>query len=219
MNIPRQVKIGNIVYKIKYLDCFIDDGDTIGVIKFSQGLIVLTTCFKGKKLDKSNIIESLMHELFHALDFFYLGDILTEDEIDLLSKSWVQVISENNINFKDIKHIPDKIRILGATHTIEFPYAPVEATDPGAVLYYSFSERNIKIVNSIFTGELLSDEFIKKYLIDAINEILIPRLRLNRMLELDEVGKGYILRVLSFSIFNMFRDNPVLEPLIKEGCS
>ncbi len=90
MNIPNQVKVGGIKYRVKIVDSEDFDGKTGAQIISDKSLI------KVLKGDRAFMEECFLHELFHAINMEF-----EETIVEFFSQSLYQIIVDNPTLFKE----------------------------------------------------------------------------------------------------------------------
>jgi hypothetical protein len=95
MNVPKQIKIGGFRYKVRVVDGSELDSKTGAVIDGPHCFIKL---MRG---DESFMHQSLLHEMFHAINME-----LPEETVEFLAQSLYQVIADNPQMFEggDVQH-------------------------------------------------------------------------------------------------------------------
>lgn len=102
MNIPKKVKVGGHVYKIKYPYIFTERFDRNGQIGHDVTTILLSHLdSNGNPKSESAIIETLIHEILHALNY-RSGDVIfdkdsdkMEDQVSALSEGILALLVDN----------------------------------------------------------------------------------------------------------------------------
>lgn len=91
MNIPSKVKIGSRIYSIKKNYKFEEETGLWGQTIHSDLEIRLSPTSRGI------MEETLMHEIFHAIDSVYNNSALTEETVTRLSHGVAQVLKDNKL--------------------------------------------------------------------------------------------------------------------------
>jgi len=200
--IPKKIRIGGFDYIIEYPFEF-DTNDYFGKTSFYNTVIKLANKTKGYKLKKSIIIETLVHELVHAIDMVYLGAVLEEEDVERLSKILVMFFKHSDFSLLD-DTIPTKLCIMNEE---------IEVIND-----YEFEDSD----NSYQLNPLLGE-----FLINTEGQT-IPRVKhgilelcINRMINVlyidnEELSEENKLHAFTSGIFQVFSDNPKVEMLIKE---
>ena len=98
MNIPESVKIGNLNYKVSFVNR-VDNGDARvdGQITYDALTIKLKPIEDNKEYVESVFIHEVVHGIFESMNLEQ-----TEDIVDRLSKGFHQVILDNPNMFKEV---------------------------------------------------------------------------------------------------------------------
>lgn len=211
IRLPKKVKVGSVTYDILFPYIFIDSSGYLGLHEKFYGLIKLVDIWDNKPLENQGIACTFIHELFHAIDFVYLSSMFDEFIIDKISKTWMQVLLDNDLRLNDENYIPEKFKLGGFTYSINYPYEFVDA-DPETV--YKLMPNNYTIFLS--GDEQVSTEFLKFGIVLAINaRIFIYCLRdyekyddILTSRDIDSFGNG---------VFQVFKDCK-MESIIKKYC-
>jgi len=96
MKIPNKIKVAGHWYKIKWDDKGLAKEYLIGQTNNDFKEIRICRHFKSKRARaKSEIEETLMHEILHAVDKNYNDASLSEKEVNRLSQGLYQVLKDN----------------------------------------------------------------------------------------------------------------------------
>jgi len=95
MKIPDKVKVAGHVYNMVWDDEFLSNKSFTGLACHRELIIYLCKKYRGDKLSKSIIEETLLHEIIHTVDVVYNNHSLTEDSVDRLSEGLYQVLKDN----------------------------------------------------------------------------------------------------------------------------
>ncbi|TET08499.1 MAG: hypothetical protein E3J83_03370 [Candidatus Atribacteria bacterium] len=93
--IPKKIKVAGHYYDIIWDNEGLSNKNLVGEADHSKNIIFLATKYKGKKINKTNIEETLLHEILHAVDANYNGGGLREDDVSRLSVGLYQVLKDN----------------------------------------------------------------------------------------------------------------------------
>jgi len=127
MNI-KKIKIGGHVVDIHSFDNFGSLSDEIGLCSPAKNSIKISRSYIGNKLHEQTILESLLHEVLHFIDYVYCGYVLEEVVIKNLAKYLLYIFNKNNIfNF------PDTIDFMGYEYEINYDFSFTETTKPIAI--------------------------------------------------------------------------------------
>lgn len=96
IKIPKKIKVAGHIYKIKFDDKGLTKEHLIGQTNNDFKEIRICKHYKSKRARaKSEIEETLMHEIVHAVDKNYNNSSLSEKEINRLSQGLYQVLKDN----------------------------------------------------------------------------------------------------------------------------
>lgn len=95
MNIPDKVKVGGIVFSVKY-DNIAADRDFFGEISFIKQTITIDSTIQPGKQE-----ETFLHEIIEAINANYaIG--LEHDKLTVLAFAMHQVLKDNALQFGDL---------------------------------------------------------------------------------------------------------------------
>ena len=95
MKIPDKIKVGGHDYKVVWDDEKLSNDNFTGLACHRELIIYLCKTYRGDKLAKSVIEETLLHEIIHTIDVVYNNHLLSEDSVDRLSEGLYQVLVDN----------------------------------------------------------------------------------------------------------------------------
>ena len=96
MKIPRKIKVAGHCYKVIWDDKGLIKRHLIGDISNDFKEIRLCRHYKSKRARaKTEIEETFMHEILHAVDKNYNNDSLSEKAVQRLSNGLYQVLKDN----------------------------------------------------------------------------------------------------------------------------
>ena len=98
----RKIKCAGHTFKMYYPCNSINKENLVGEITFPINKIKITNKSHGYKRTKSEIEESIMHEITHMVDRYYNSDGLSEKQVVRLSQGFYQVLKDN-FNLKLLK--------------------------------------------------------------------------------------------------------------------
>lgn len=97
MKIPEKVKVGPLDYSVEIVPGTFLNGTTAVDGTHNCMDTVIKVANVGNEDYKNTVF---MHELLHAIDYVYCGDIFSENQIEQLSKGIYQVIKDHPDMFK-----------------------------------------------------------------------------------------------------------------------
>ena len=104
------LKVGGLNYKIEYPYIFETNAVLLGLHEGDQIRIKISKRFVNLERTWPKIIETLLHEIIHAIDHVYCGNILLEDEVFVMSNWLYQIVKENDLKIAKSK-LPENIKI------------------------------------------------------------------------------------------------------------
>jgi len=203
IKLPKSIKVGGIYYDVYEKEIgFVDDNTLAGIHKGCSSEIKVDTTRATQK-----VLETFIHEIVHATDFTCLGYDLEEEHVELLTKNFIQVFVDNNLQLNnDNAKLPKKIRIGPYEYKVVFPYI---FKDMPGVTAFSVIHENLAIFLSDREGEdIYKKDYIKFNLFTAIYIVIINLYR-------SETGISVDFKIASSALFQVFRDNK-LEEFIKK---
>ena len=107
MKIPNKLKVGGRDYEVIYPHHFDSTSDVqIGYHDpFLQKIKLADVYASGEKFHPQTLLHTLLHEILHSIDHVYcnsriLGTKDGEEIIDQLAEGLLQVIRDNNLDFR-----------------------------------------------------------------------------------------------------------------------
>lgn len=174
--VPSTVKVGGLTYKIQMKDLNRDVARTAGNCKDACGSIVIN-----KNNDFQIVVNTIIHELVHAIDFVYCGCSMSENTVEILSNSIYQVIVDNDDFLNG--NIPDYLNICGFKYKIEFPddFQDLFCEDDNEFVLAYCDIENIKIyLSEKIVGLDLSKDIIVSNLVYAVMNAIIDRYNIKK---------------------------------------
>ena len=211
---PKTVRVGILDYSIHFPYRF-DDDECMGATTINN--IYISDTHKRKKISNTSIVNTFLHELFHAIDSFYLSSMLDDRIVTLLANGWIDVLYNNDIHLDRINSVivqmgnkfrvsiidRDNIPLLSSIQKDALVTVDVERLnldiykDNGADDKYLFSLMIVGIfmmINfNLFNGELTqisSDIDVKSILGKAFTQVLYDNpwiLRLSDVIRSDNL--------------------------------
>ena len=96
----KTLKVGGLNYQIIYPYLFETNAVLLGLHEGDQARIKISKQFLNLDRHWTKIVETLLHEVIHAVDHVYAGNILVEDEVFILSNYIYQIVRDNDLNIK-----------------------------------------------------------------------------------------------------------------------
>lgn len=101
MRIPKQVKVAGHAYKVEFPFLF-KEGPAGGLSLLGQKEIKLADVDKaGVKYPNVMILNTLLHEILHCIDWEYNGSTLNEGETERIANGLYQVLRDNKLHFDE----------------------------------------------------------------------------------------------------------------------
>ena len=101
MKIPEFLKIGGHRVEVEKNHLFREIDNCLGMSLTLEDKILLSSQEQGLLLSESAGAVNFLHEIFHWVDFVYLGRKLTEDEVRVLAEGFFQILRDNNLDFRE----------------------------------------------------------------------------------------------------------------------
>ncbi len=118
---PKLLKIGGFSYKIVYPWIFDNEPTYVGLHEGDQKKIKIAKMYMTIDRVWPKIMESLLHEIVHAVDATYCGKVITEDEVNLVSTHFFGVLRDNDLQIHKNK-LPEFVKVGGFVYKVRFPY-------------------------------------------------------------------------------------------------
>jgi hypothetical protein len=96
--LPTTIRIGFHDYGVEYVEGMeIDGNEVMGCILFDAKLLKISTMYCGRKLPASSILQSLMHEITHAIDHETEFEVFNDKEpaVDSFASYMCMVMRDN----------------------------------------------------------------------------------------------------------------------------
>jgi len=203
MNI-KKIKIGGHVVDIYLLDKFDNVGAEIGLCIPPTNTIKLSKTYMGDKLHEQALLDSLIHEVCHFIDFVYCGYVLEEDVIKNLAKYLIYVFNKN-----DILNFPDTIDFMGYIYEVEYNCNFSESLENIAINTNRLTQV-ISVGSKNVNNEIACDNYIIVNIIIGILSII------NREYIEDEVFVKS-LNTFAQGLYQVLIDNKTFYNMFKWG--
>lgn len=116
----KTLKVGGLNYKIHYPYVFETNAALLGLHEGDQCRIKISKLFMNLERKWPKIVETLLHEVVHAIDTVYCGNVMLEDEVSVISSWLYMILRDNELNIKKDK-LPETVRIGGMEYNV-LPY-------------------------------------------------------------------------------------------------
>lgn len=200
LKLPETIKVGPVNYKVLYpYKCV--DSFFRGSTHMSRGFIKVCDSDGQNTQAKQKVKETFLHEIIHAVNDVFLGDVLSEEDVTIFAIGLLQVIIDNNINFKN-NTIPEKLKVCGFEYDVMYPY-----------MYEDTSRLDASHDESRLVFRLVKQENSD---VDKLNFMfLVVRAICTTYLVSDKMaGSNELCFALGSGLLSVFRDNN-LEKIIK----
>ena len=95
----KQVKIGGFIYKIDFPYVFKERSDLIAQASHAELTIRLRKCDDGgEDYHKNRLLEAILHEILHCIDYVYNNESLQEKQVEGMSQGIYQVFKDNDLS-------------------------------------------------------------------------------------------------------------------------
>lgn len=100
MKIPKRLKVGAHVVRVKFRDHVTYEGEEVcGLSQSAFDKIDLAKRYQGKRVPEGSLADTFLHEVIHvASSHFGIG--LKEDQVTGLAGALLHVIRDNNLDFR-----------------------------------------------------------------------------------------------------------------------
>lgn len=205
LRLPKKIKVGGTVYTIEVIDY---DGDCADYAGMHEGLISrirLTHSIDGIPKKEPIILEVLLHEIIHAVDFVYMGYILSEEVVEKLTSNLFQVLSDNDLKLFD-KRYPNKINIGGFKYKVSINYKAESVSNDGAVrILHPLLKYNVGIIKNY------SQDYLKTRFLEGILGVVTK----NEGFFNDKEMETLKLPVMAAGLYQVFKESS-LDRMIRE---
>lgn len=211
LKFPKKLVVGGMTYKVKYPYAFVDSSEYLGLHSGIGGWIRVGN-HKGRApgpRDNQAVITVFLHEMLHAVDAVYGGEVLTEEEIDIFTRAIYQVLADNDLMLT-VSEMPTNVRICGADFAVinEYDYEDM----PDATSHVDFDTYEMFIGKEL-NGIKFCEQFKKiTFMYTLAHSILYMYMDNKGVRELtDKIS----IRSFSHGLYQVLRDNKI-EELFKE---
>jgi len=148
ISLPKKLKVGGHVYKVKTLKYFKDQRDLVGL--HSEHDRVITVAIQYSSLDRNiqQLLETLLHESIHAIDSVYCERSFSETIVEKLSEALYCVLAANDL-FLGTNKVIERINILGTMFKIIHPYEFETMVEEGSCSTTAYNECEFRIADRI----------------------------------------------------------------------
>jgi hypothetical protein len=221
VKIPKKLKVGGQTLDVVFPCVFKEDDAMVGLHESREARIKIAGTYRGEPIPDSRIKQTFIHEVLHAVDFYYLCHTLTDDEavIDRFASGWFNVFMNNNLNLKSNKfELPKVVKVQDYLYKVIYPYeysdmfpAPLFSVDTNMTIL-RFSHEHLKCSLDVLRMNLVHALTV---VINCENDILGT----SRLANNDHIAnfpKDAVIELFSNGIFQVIIDND-LEKVIKNG--
>jgi len=199
VKIPKKLKVGGFVYTIEFPYFFRESNELVGQHAFDELKIKISDVDHLDKMSDQKIVATLMHEVVHAVDHVYWSGvgIMSEDEIDMISRGLFQVIRNNKL---ELDKLPKKVNVLGFDYTIAYPYTFI---DEDNCITASFHEKCVICIGKSANMSVSYAYFLTQLIASIFSINCLPQPNPDPL----RLGRG---------IYGVLVENKWLLPMIKE---
>lgn len=212
VNLPGKVVVGGQIYNVIYPYIFGDDPE-FGGMHFGWELVIkIADTIEGRKVRDENVKVTFIHELLHAIDFIYFNEVIDSDEgiIEVLSSGLFHIFHDNKISvMPESFKIPKSIKAYGKNYRVKFP-AKFPDSIPDRIISCCPITGDIKIAKYTPDGESIGVTFLGSLALYMMVWIIRDTMHLSE--QFNKIGLNE--KVLSFALYQVFKDNKI-EELIK----
>lgn len=104
--IPPECQVGGNKIRIRINEKALDIAGLSAQYSAYENIIRLSLIYDGKPRDKARVLESLIHELNHAVDGLYMRE-LEERQVGVMASGWTQIFLSLGIE-PDFSQIPEE---------------------------------------------------------------------------------------------------------------
>lgn len=201
--LPDKLKIGGFDYKVILKDRLKDNEKDIGLCICDSLEILIARYNAGYEYSPSKIIQTLLHEIFHAIDFVYCDEQLEESAVRKLETLWFAVLVDNNLYINSNK-FPNSIKILGQTYTIDYLHKYENGMESTLI------SARIPDLKILIDKNKVHDDIIKMRLLFCVTGILLSEVDFKEDEEFSTLA-------FSQGLYQVLKDNK-LEAFIHRWC-
>ena len=172
--VPKSINVGGYKFKVTYPHQFLERTELGGLCIPLQQEIFVTDTIDGcdERRSMQSVFEFLIHESVHAVDYVFLGGVLTEQEVVLIARGWHQVLRDNDItvyNSTEFK-LPESLNVANSIFKIVYPYEYHEyediigSLDPDRIIIYLVDK---------FHGVPLPKDVREENFIEIVNKAIL----------------------------------------------
>lgn len=154
---PKQLKIGGFKYDVIYPYVFANEPTFVGLHEGDQRTIKIAKVFMSIPRSWPKIMESLLHEVIHAIDHTYCSKVMTENETNVFSNHIFALLQDNDLQIHKTK-LPETVKIGGFTYAVVHPYEYADGED------YSCSSDNEQLMFRMASKNGLGDTYASEVL-------------------------------------------------------
>lgn len=207
LKFPSKLTVGGLIYDISYPHEFEDGQDLLGLHSGTGGWIRIGNRKARSEgiRNKQAIMEVFVHEVLHAIDFIYCGDVLSEQEIETLTRALFQVLSDNDLCL-ETNDMPEVVRICGVNFIITDDYKYKDTGD--STSHVDFDTYSIYIGKDL-NGMPFSDQFKKITFMYTLVHSMLYMYMSSKAIEV--LRDKLQIRSLSNGLYQVLRDNKFEE--------
>ena len=212
IKLPKKLRVGTVDYEILYPFEFFEETSICGLHEGLSSRIKIGIEEYGITKSTQRIVETFLHEAFHALSFIWFGGELFPDELDeefttTIAKAWMQVLRDNKLKLAEKKlYMPKKVKIGPYIYDVVYPYR-FDSTSNMVTCTTDNITNTLRIQNKDSFNAEMSDEYIRANLVYSINSA-IDHVYFNSNCEATSgtVGKTLAIATTGLIIDNKFEE-------------
>lgn len=200
--LPKKVRVGGIIYDIEHF-LFSEHSRNDG--------LCITTASK-IKINKMSYYHNqyttyvYLHELFHAIDHTYLGNVLEEDTVIMLTKGWLNFIVSNKFDFN--KYVVSKnINICGVKYKVILENLNLQTTDISRIIVDTdVKEQRLSLDTSFMSdNESISNQRLIIAFLQGVSNIIAIEYNIADNFDFCDIESN----VFANAVYQVIKDNKV----------
>uniref|UniRef100_A0A6M3JE33 Peptidase n=1 Tax=viral metagenome TaxID=1070528 RepID=A0A6M3JE33_9ZZZZ len=208
MKLMKKLKIGGAEYKV--IRGKETEEEYVGYHDYHRGIIKISKTHSGEVRNDRLILETVLHEVIHAVSSVWLDDRLTEKAVTKLSLALFAFFADNDLMLRS-KEIPKQVKYMGFIYDLVYPVPDGIEIDVDS----RFSVSNTKICKIYITFD--DDDcvyYIKSLLLRTILKMVIDLYGGFSESEVDDIYDSNFYQ----GLYQAIVDNKIDE-LIYKGCN
>lgn len=206
---PKKVEIGGFDVKVEYPSIYRDNESLSG--NFNSATMSVKI-LEDPDIDDQVVVETFFHEFVHAVDYIYLGLVLSEDMTDSIARGLLSIFRFNDLDFLNITayNMPESVMIGSSIYKIAFPYKFIDTGFENTVSYVPSNKCEIRLTDALHNFDV-DDQVLRAGLIIGMVYAIIDEFHGSSE---DRLPEG-ILAPLSNGLYQFIRNAKVEERITK----